>query len=310
MAHLVEVENVNIKIKNRQILSDINLKFEKGKIYGLLGPNGAGKTTLLKSLLGVFKPTSGNILFNKHNIYNNPSMNIMKKIGSIIEFPGFYANLTLSENIALHMKYHNIKPQQEQVDKLLNFVGLYKHRDKLFSQTSLGMKQRMGIARSIANDPILLLLDEPTNGLDPQGIKQVREMLIQEVELNDRTIVISSHLLNEINLIADELIFMNNGEIILTTENKEEMNLFNLQLVRSIDEEVSKILGSKGIQIIKSNPSYVEIITPLEEVELLNIINNTLEIKEYTSSKISLEDLYLYLLSETEPEEEEQYAIN
>ncbi|MGN8648382.1 ABC transporter ATP-binding protein [Gracilibacillus sp. HCP3S3_G5_1] len=310
MTYLMELMDVNIDIKQKQILRDVNFKFEKGKIYGLLGPNGAGKTTLLKSMLGVFKPTSGDILFNECNIYNHPSENILKEIGSIIEFPGFYANLTLSENLALHMKYHNINYQQEQLDKLLNFVGLHKHKDKLFSQTSLGMKQRMGIARSLANDPQLLLLDEPTNGLDPQGIKQVREMLIQEVELNDRTIIVSSHLLSEISLIADQLIFMNNGKIILTTENKEEMNLFQIQLTHVEEAQINEIQQISGIEIIKSNPSYLELITSMEEPELLSFINKNLQIKEMKCSNISLEDLYLYLLSDAQPEEDAQYAIS
>jgi ABC-type multidrug transport system ATPase subunit len=310
MTYLIELKDVNIDIKKKQILKEVNFKFEKGKIYGLLGPNGAGKTTLLKSILGVFKPTSGDILFNDHNIYRQPSMNIMKEIGSIIEFPGFYANLTLSENLALHMSYHRIKYRQEQIDKLLNFVGLSKQKDKLFSQTSLGMKQRMGIARSIANDPQLLLLDEPTNGLDPQGIKQVREMLIQEVELNDRTIIVSSHLLNEINLIADQLLFMNNGEIILTTENKEEMNLFEIQIVQSDEEKLEELQRLSGIEVIKSTPTYLEIITAMEEPELLGYINNILQIREIKCSNISLEDLYLYLLSESRSEEDVQYAIS
>lgn len=310
MTYLMELMDVNIDIKQKQILRDVNFNFEKGKIYGLLGPNGAGKTTLLKSMLGVFKPTSGDILFNECNIYNHPSENILKEIGSIIEFPGFYANLTLSENLALHMKYHNINYQQEQLDRLLNFVGLHKHKDKLFSQTSLGMKQRMGIARSLANDPQLLLLDEPTNGLDPQGIKQVREMLIQEVELNDRTIIVSSHLLSEISLIADQLIFMNNGKIILTTENKEEMNLFQIQLTYVEEAQIKEIQQISGIEIIKSNPSYLELITSMEEPELLSFINKNSQIKEIKCSNISLEDLYLYLLSNAHPEEDVQYAIS
>ncbi|PEY30695.1 ABC transporter ATP-binding protein [Bacillus cereus] len=310
MTYIVEILDVNIEIKKKEILRNINLKFEKGKIYGLLGPNGAGKTTLLKSLLGVFKPNIGTVIFNGHDIYNSPNVNVMKNIGSIIEFPGFYANLTLSENMALHMRYHNIIPKQEEIDRLLNFVGLYQHKDKLFSQTSLGMKQRMGIARSIANDPILLLLDEPTNGLDPQGIKQVREMLIQEVELNDRTIIVSSHLLNEINLIADKLIFMNNGLVKLTIENKKEMNLFKIYVDEAINEKTKKSLESKGLQFIQYTPSYVEIVTSLKEAESLKWIKGEIKVNNFKNFKISLEDLYLYLLSESETKGEAQYAIN
>lgn len=306
MTSLIELKDVYIDIKKKQILKKVNFKFEKGKIYGVLGPNGAGKTTLLKSILGVFKPTSGDILFNGHNIYNDPSMNLMKEIGNIIEFPGFYANLTLSENLALHMKYYKIKYRREHIDKLLNFVGLYKHKDKLFSQTSLGMKQRMGIARSIANDPQLLLLDEPTNGLDPQGIKQIREMLIQEVELNDRTIIVSSHLLNEISLIADELIFMNNGKIVFTIENKEEVNLFQIQIAQG-NEKLKEIQLVSDIEIIKSKSSSLEILTTMEESDLLGFLNNkNLQIEEIKRSNISLEDLYLYLLSE----EDVPYAVS
>src|SRR5699024_11173947 len=174
-------ENLNIQIKKKKILNDVNIKFEEGKIYGLLGPNGAGKTTLLKALLGVFRPNSGSVMFQGQDLYKEPQKDFISSIGSIIEFPGFYDNLTLWENLVLHLKYLKHDKSSTYIDHLLKTVGLFQFREKKFSETSLGMKQRLGIARAMSHNADLLLLDEPTSGLDPHGIKEVREMLIKEV---------------------------------------------------------------------------------------------------------------------------------
>ncbi|WP_046212733.1 ATP-binding cassette domain-containing protein [Paenibacillus wulumuqiensis] len=293
----LRTEQLGVSIKGRAILQDINLRLEKGRIYGLLGPNGAGKTTLLKVLLGIFPPSVGSVWFDDRNLYKQPDPKIIETIGSIIEYPGFYDNLTLSENIELHLRYLH-RQQAKEVDDVLRKVGLYEHRHKLFSQTSLGMKQRLGIARAIAHSPRLLLLDEPTNGLDPYGIKEVREMLIQEVLRNGTTIVISSHMLSEINLMADDLIIMNQGKIIFESaffKNTQEMHLYRLPTANTLQVEAIMDFSS---HVLSKGPDVVEFISVLPPIEVrkhvLQLGANAQELEGY---KLSLEDLYLKLLA-------------
>ncbi|MFZ4452508.1 ABC transporter ATP-binding protein [Salibacterium aidingense] len=300
MSSLLTTEHVHVEMKKGQILKDVNLSFEKGKIYGLLGPNGAGKTTLLKTLLGVFQPTFGAVHFQGEDLYNHPGNDLLKSIGSIIEFPGFYDNLTLSENLTLHLRYLQQQPSQERIDTLLKTVGLYNEKHKLFSDTSLGMKQRLGIARSISHQPVLLLLDEPTNGLDPQGIKEVREMLIKEVIENNTTIIISSHLLNEINLMADELIFINHGEVIFETINMDVSDnyLYKLRTPFEINREFMAELEG---QMVLRKGDELEFVSPLpmEEIEAI-LMRKQISIERLEIFELSLEDLYLKLLSKGE----------
>ncbi|MGN9864413.1 ABC transporter ATP-binding protein [Bacillus swezeyi] len=297
-ARILVAKDIHVSMKKKQILKNINLSLEKGKIYGLLGPNGAGKTTLLKVLLGIFPPSSGEVLFEDFNLYKHLSQDVIHSIGSIIEFPGFYENLTLFENIELHLRYLNKKLTREQINNILKTVGLYEHRDKLFSQTSLGMKQRLGIGRAIAHKPKLLLLDEPTNGLDPHGIKEVREMLLQEVIQNGTTVIISSHLLSEINLMADELLIMNNGEIIFESafmKNSQAIYLYKLPLDQDTDLSLVERYAN---HIIMKDERHFEFISvsPPDDVKkhLKSCEMDTIGIECY---QLSLEDLYLKLLT-------------
>ncbi|MEC2216130.1 ATP-binding cassette domain-containing protein [Bacillus velezensis] len=291
-------KGINVSIKKKEILHDINLTLEKGKIYGLLGPNGAGKTTLLKVLLGIFPPTSGEVIFEENDLYENPNNDVIQSIGSIIEFPGFYENLNLFENIKLHLNYLKKSASDEEINEILGKVGLFEHKDKLFSQTSLGMKQRLGIARAVAHAPALLLLDEPTNGLDPYGIKEVREMLIQEVMKNGTTVVISSHLLSEINLMADELLIMNKGQIIFESafmKNTQHLYLYKIPAEAGINWADIEKFADHVISKNKQQFEFISIIHPSEMKEKLNSWGfNKASIDGF---KLSLEDLYLKLLA-------------
>lgn len=302
---LLQTEGLNVSIKDIPILNNVNLTFKRGKIYGLLGPNGAGKTTLLKVLLGIFRPSFGRVLFDNNDLYQNPKKEIIRSIGSIIEYPGFYENLTLYENLDLHLRYLVGNPSSRQIDELLKLVGLNNHKGKLFSQTSLGMKQRLGIARSIAHAPKLLLLDEPTNGLDPQGIKEVREILISEVLSKGMTVIISSHILSEINLMADELIIMNNGEIIFETNNMKKHHpiyLYKLYTDEPVPDHVLKIISE---QLVIRVGNCTELISTLSKEEFVRIVKeHNLELQTMEVYELSLEDLYLKLITRSQAYEQ------
>ncbi|MFE4712824.1 ABC transporter ATP-binding protein [Paenibacillus sp. NPDC056722] len=297
-ADLLQIRDLNVNIKKNNILNNVNLTFKRGKIYGLLGPNGAGKTTLLKVLLGIFHPSSGYVLLNNHDLYQNASKEAIRNIGGIIEYPGFYENLTLYENLNLHLRYMGQDTLCYDVDELLKLVGLHEHRNKLFTQTSLGMKQRLGIARSMAHKPQLLLLDEPTNGLDPLGIKHVREMLIGEVLRNGTTVIISSHILSEINLMADELIIMNHGEIIFETKNmksNQPIHLYKILTSHTLNQHILQMISE---QVIYQDQGYAEITSTLPRNEFMQLIEeNDIEITSIEVNELSLEDLYFRLIS-------------
>lgn len=305
---IIEAKNLNIHIKKKKILDDVNIKFEKGKIYGLLGPNGAGKTTLLKALLGVFRPNSGTVMFQGQDQYKASQKSLISSIGSIIEFPGFYDNLTLRENLVLHLKYLKQDISSTYIDHLLKTVGLFQFNKKKFSETSLGMKQRLGIARAMSHNPDLLLLDEPTNGLDPHGIKEVREMLIKEVSNSGKTVVISSHLLNEIDLMADELVFMNSGQIIYETMDMDRIQnyLYRLRMPSNMAElyNFEDVMSEVRGQIVYRAKEELEFISPLSQKEVETLLEHyQVPVMFLETFKLTLEDLYLKLLTKDEENE-------
>lgn len=219
MEYVIETKNLTKKYGNSTVVDNINLHVPKGKIYGLLGRNGAGKTTTMKMMLKLIKITKGNINLFGEDFRNN---NLYKKIGSIIETPGFYQNLTARDNLNILAKLHgNIS--KKEIQEALEIVGLHKEEKKTFSNFSLGMKQRLGIAAAIMHNPELLILDEPINGLDPIGISEIRSFLLRLSHEKGVTIFISSHVLSEIEQIADVIGVMNNGKLF------EEVNILELQ---------------------------------------------------------------------------------
>ncbi len=219
--NIIETENLTKKYGKTTVVDSVNLKIKKGQIYGLLGKNGAGKTTTMCMILNLVNKTNGNIwLFGKNPSKSTDS--IYKNIGSIIETPGFYHNLTGEKNLKLFSKMANVY-DEKNIESALEMVSLTEHKDKRFNKYSLGMKQRLGIALSLIKNPEILILDEPINGLDPIGIQEIRSMLRHLADDYGMTILISSHILNEIEHIADTIGIMNEGKLI------EEISMENLQ---------------------------------------------------------------------------------
>lgn len=186
------------------------MNVQKGTIYGFLGQNGAGKTTVLKLLMGLLQPTSGKIEIDGVNAKNNHQA-ILKNIGSIIETPMFYEHMTAVQNLEIHLSYMNLP--HNDINETLHLVGLNLAQQPV-SEFSLGMRQRLGIARAIIHKPKLLLLDEPINGLDPIGIREMRELFNSLVHDKGMTLIVSSHILGEIEQIADTIGVIVNGNIV------------------------------------------------------------------------------------------------
>ena len=204
--YMLETHHVSKAFGKQLVVDDVSIKVKKQTVYGLLGPNGAGKSTFLKMLTGLLRPTKGEIMINGHPW----SRKDLKGIGVLIESPALYGNLTAHENLLVHAKL--LRLPESRIQEVLNIVGLENTGKKKASQFSLGMKQRLGIAKALLNHPKLLILDEPTNGLDPLGIQDLRK-LIQSFTENGITVILSSHILSEVKQLADYIGIIQNGKL-------------------------------------------------------------------------------------------------
>lgn len=214
----VETKSLFKVFDSKEVIRYCSMSVERGTIYGFLGKNGAGKTTVFKILLGLLKPTMGEaIVLGMDSVKNN--LDILKRTGSLIETPIFYEHLSAAENLRIHLDYMGIT--NADVTGALELVGLTNTGTQAVSTFSLGMRQRLGIARALTHQPELLILDEPTNGLDPAGIKQMRELFLNLVKERGLTILLSSHILSEIEQIADRIGVLAAGRVVEEIDTKE-----------------------------------------------------------------------------------------
>lgn len=209
--NVIETKNLTKRYKKFVAVENLSLNVRKGSIYGFLGPNGAGKSTTMKMLLGLTKSTSGDFKVDDKCMPEH-RMEILSEVGSLIEAPSYYANLTGRENLEVIRKILNLPPSS--VKEALDLVGLSEFGDRLVKKYSLGMKQRLGIASALLGKPSILILDEPTNGLDPQGTHEMRKLIKELPAKLNCTVLISSHLLSEIELIADDVGILNHGKLL------------------------------------------------------------------------------------------------
>lgn len=234
---VIESKRLTKVYGDQTVVNAVDLHVKKGRIYGLLGRNGAGKTTIMKMILGLTSITSGEVDVFGQNIKGREKR-IFPRIGAIIETPGFYPNLTGTENLEIFAKLRGTAAPNA-VKNALEIVGLPYKDKKLFSKYSLGMKQRLGIANAILHDPELLILDEPTNGLDPIGIAEVRDFIKALSEEHGKTILISSHILSEISLLADDIGIIDHG-VLLEESSMEALEKRNGKYILLQVSDVSK----------------------------------------------------------------------
>ena len=232
MKYMIQTKNLNKSYKKQEVNKDISLLVPKNSIYGLLGPNGAGKSTLLKMLTGMINPTSGEIIYKEKPW----SRHDLLEIGSLIEQSPIYENLTARENLKVRTLLYNLP--DSRIEDVLEIVNLTNTGNKKAGKFSMGMKQRLGIAIALLNNPKLLILDEPTNGLDPIGIGDLRE-LIKSFPKKGITVIISSHILSEVEQIADYIGIIANGQLWYQEKVQEDIDLEKLFL------EVVKKAGTK-----------------------------------------------------------------
>lgn len=300
MEYILRTINLTKTFNKNEVVSNVNLNIKKGEIYGFLGPNGAGKTTIMKMITNLVKPTSGEIEIFGEKLTNS-SYEVLKRLGTIIEYPVFYDKLTDKENLELHceyMGYHN----KNEIDTVLSLVNLKSTNGKAVKDFSLGMKQRLGIARAILTKPEILILDEPINGLDPVGIKEMRELLKMLCKEYGTTILISSHILAEIEQIADTIGVITKGKLIeeVTMESIRERNTEYIEIATDEVKKASFILETKlnirNFKVIddKTLRIYEDTISQKEISKTL--ILNDINIEAITKKNSSLEDYFLKLI--------------
>jgi ABC-2 type transport system ATP-binding protein len=302
MKYILRTNNLTKVLNNKEVVCNVNMNIKKGEIYGFLGPNGAGKTTIMKLMTNLIKPTGGEIEIFDEKLTDN-SYEVLKRMGTIIEYPIFYEKLTARENLELHceyMGYHDMKA----IDRALDIVNLKNIDNKKVKEFSLGMKQRLGIARAITTKPEILILDEPINGLDPIGIKELRgifKMLSKEYGI---TILISSHILSEIEEIADTIGVINNGKLI-SEVSMEEVKTNNTDYIDLETKDCKKAAYILSNDLNISNFRVIDdVLIRIYDLKVSQkeiskkLILNDIDISSINMKKTSLEDYFLNLLKE------------
>lgn len=303
MSYILQTNHLNKSIDGKVLITDVNIHVKKGEIYGFLGPNGAGKTTVMKMVTNLWKPTSGTIeIFGE--VITPTSYEVLKRMGSIIEFPTFYDHLTGKENLQLHSEYMGYY-NHGSVQNALEILNLSDAADKPVKSYSLGMKQRLGIARAILSKPELLVLDEPTNGLDPAGMKQIRDLFKMLCTEYGITIFISSHILSEIESIADTIGVINHGKMMreITMKEISEMNTAYIELVTKEIKKAVYILtdklGINNFKVIDADKIRIyEVKASTHEISKAMLLNNV-EIDSIRKESETLEDYFLKMTSES-----------
>ncbi|MDB5278242.1 MAG: Sulfate-transporting ATPase [Ferruginibacter sp.] len=282
------------------VLNDISLQVNEGSIYGFLGPNGAGKTTTLKLILGLLKKQQGEIFIFGKQVENN-RIEILRNIGSLIESPSLYGHLTASENLSILQKIYRCPKQR--IEEVLHLAGLSSTGNKKASQFSLGMKQRLSIAIALLHSPSLLILDEPTNGLDPNGMIEIRELLTRLNQQQGTTIIISSHLLGEIEKLITHVGVINKGKILFQgtlndLKNKQQESLFTVIETSHIEKAMRIIAAHHLVAEIKDGKIILPAL-PKKTIAVISrqLVENGIELYEIGVVKNDLETIFMNLIN-------------
>lgn len=302
-SYIVQTKNL-VKVFNKVKSVDmVNLKVKEGEIYGFLGPNGAGKSTTIKMLLGLIKPNSGEVNIFGKSIRDNRE-EILKDIGALVESPSYYGHLTAYENLEILRRV--LKLTKEDIEDKLRLVNLWEVRNKKVREFSLGMKQRLGIAQALMGDPKLLILDEPTNGLDPAGIIEIRNLIRFLAKEKNITIIISSHILSEIELVATEVGVINKGKLLyqgsLENLKKNSTNEILIGLEDSTQKDsVYKLLIARGYRVSEENGRFKIQGNNLSPAKVCReIVMGGFSLNHLSEEKGSLEEIFLGLTKEGE----------
>ena len=302
MDFILQTNHLTKTIGGRKIVRDVDIHIRKGEIYGFLGPNGAGKTTVMKMLTNIWKPTGGSIeIFGKQLAAD--SYDVLKRMGSIIEFPVFYEHLSGLENLRLHSEYMGYYCPGS-LENALEMLHMTDDADKPVKSYSLGMKQRLGIARAVLCRPELLILDEPTNGLDPAGMKQIRELLKTLCEDYGITVMISTHILSEIESIADTVGVISHGKLLqeISMEEIAEKNTAYIELGVKDTKRAAYLLSDQlhltNFKVVETG--YIRIFDKQTDANSISrvLAENGVDIHALQTKSETLEDYFLKMTEE------------
>lgn len=294
---ILRINNLSKTYGAKKALDGVSFEVERGKIYGFIGENGAGKTTAIRAITGLSPIENGTIeLFGKSD--SKGLAEARRKMGCLVESPILDMRKTAKENLMLQELLYGNK-DSAKVDKILERVGLGDVKNKKVGNFSLGMKQRLGIALALINDPEILILDEPVNGLDPMGMVDVRELLVSLCKEDGITIVVSSHILAELYQLATDYIIISHGHIISTLSKEELDNLCTTHIVMETEhnDEAMRILTSNGISTLNSNEGAISIYDKVETRDVAQLMyDHKILITQLTKHERTLEEYYIELL--------------
>ncbi|SDZ45267.1 bacitracin transport system ATP-binding protein [Bacillus sp. 166amftsu] len=297
---IIKTTNLTKAYGKQKSVDNLNINVNQGEIYGFIGRNGAGKTTTIRMLLGLIKPTSGKIEIFGEDFFKNQK-EILRRIGSIVEVPGFYENLTAKENLLINAKIIGVH-KKNAIEEALEIVGLEHETKKLVGKYSLGMKQRLGIARTLLHYPELLILDEPTNGLDPIGIKEMRKLIKSLAQERNITILISSHILAEVEQLVDHMGIIHKGKLLeeISLDELRKTNRKYLEFQVSNDNKAAMLL-EKQFHIFDyevHDDGNIRVYSHFGQQGQINktFVQSDIEVLKITMSEDRLEDYFTKLV--------------
>lgn len=300
---MIEVRNLSKSFKGRKVIDDISLSVDEGDVYGFLGSNGSGKTTTIRMLLNLIYPNKGTIKLNEYDISRDFSKAI-KRVGAIVEIPKFHSYLSGRKNLLLMANLID-DIEKHKVDEVLELVGLADRAEDKVKTYSLGMRQRLGIANALLCNPRLVILDEPTNGLDPQGMKEIRDLICRLSSENNITFFISTHLLHEVEQMCNKVAILNHGKIIAQGKVEDLVNI-DYELVEIytplMDKAISEIENLDFVRNIKKSTKSIFVQIEKDHSIDLNraLINNNIDIKYLIPHNQSLEEYFIKLINGSE----------
>ena len=293
MGNVIEVKKLNKSFGKKQVLHNVSFTVGEGEILGFIGPNGAGKTTTIKLILGLQSIDSGEVYINGFNVKTEFEKAI-SCVGAIVESPDLYMYLTGRQNLKLISKYYS-GITKEDINKVIKLVGLNKRIDDKVSKYSLGMRQRLGIAASLLHKPKILILDEPTNGLDPEGIKEMRELLIK-LSQEGIAVLISSHNLSELDNFVTNTCIIQNGKVLSNSSVKDlkKMKTTTFKIDLDTTKDIDKIIGNKGKVIDKDS---IELYVEKDDITgyIDKLIKAKYQIYQVVMEQLSLEDAFIQM---------------
>ncbi|MCI9076970.1 MAG: ATP-binding cassette domain-containing protein [Dorea sp.] len=297
MRPVITTEALTKQYGNKTVVNQLDLSVPAGSIYGFLGPNGAGKSTTIKLLLGLVKADSGSMRLLDREITDKNRLSILSQTGSLIEAPAYYGHLSGQENLQIICTLKDV-PETE-ISRVLRIVRMEEQKDKKVRQYSLGMKQRLGLAAALIGNPRLLLLDEPTNGLDPAGIQEMRELICSLPKQYGMTVLISSHLLSEIDQMADHVGIIDKGQLIFqdTLSCLHEHSGTRLLLRTDNDKAALQLLKRSRIPAeLKDGKLYLRVLEDKAVIHAVSaLVNAGIGILRINEQQMSLEDIFLHL---------------